>query len=152
MRLRKNLLMAMVVLLAILAPLSGAFAQEKPKGDAAKPAAAAEKKTNMIWDYEKDLGLTKEQVEQLKKAAQLEYEEIIIFARRQNVARTELADLLNKNADLDRVKFKLDQIYTLQAEIEYTRIVASLKYKNILRADQLKKWQEIQKKESEQNK
>jgi Spy/CpxP family protein refolding chaperone len=145
----------MVMMLALLFMATAAFAQDKPKDGAAPstPAPAAEqKKAKMIWDYEKELGLTKDQVEQLKKAAQVEYEEIVIFVRRQNNERAELGELLGKNADLDRIKFKLNEIYRLQAEIEYTRIRASVKYKAILKPDQLKKWQELQKKESEQNK
>lgn len=145
---KKTTLLILALLICALLPLSMAWAQDKP-GDKPKDAPAAQK-GKTILDFEKDLGLSKDQVDQLKSLMTEMQQDLLIFYRKLRTEEAELNDMVSKNADLVLIRVKLTEIGHVQGDIRYINIRASYRVNTILSKTQQTKWKEIQKKESEQ--
>lgn len=146
----KNTCIVLLILLLALLSLQSARCEDKPKETPG--AGAAEPKKTMIWDYEKELGLAKEQVEQLKTVEQERREETFVYTRRAKAEEQDLVRLVDEGNDLDRIHAKLQEIARLRAEISFCSIRAALLNGRILKEPQLRKWKEIQDKESGESK
>ena len=109
--------------------------------------AAPQNKTKTIFDFEKELGISADQLKKLKDSVNSFNTDIKDQNEKLKQANKELGDLVNSEASLDKIKEKLTQIGAIELNIRLTNVKLSRSVSEILSKDQMKKWREIQKRE-----
>jgi|GEM_PF-3163155 len=149
---KKNIL----VLLAMAALLMGglwqaAFAAPKAsKAPASPPAVSApadsvgQQQVKTIWDYEKDLGLTQDQIKKMKDLFTNMQTQLADLNKKLEKAGQELKDLLSQGGTPEQIKTKLQEISNIRADINYIDIDTAQKINKTMSEKQLKDWREIQ--------
>ena len=119
------------------------FAQDKGAG---KAAAGGQKQqvVKTIFDYQKELGISDKQVQNLKdkledlKKYLIEQEKALISLQK------ELNEMISNNAALKLIREKLDKISRIQVDATCRRIETSRSIEGELTPTQLGKWKAIQ--------
>jgi hypothetical protein len=97
-----------------------------------------------IWDYRKVLGLTDQQIKQMK-AILAKFQTDVLESQKQLLAAEEqLQRMIEDDAPMDQIKTKLKSIASLQADIRAEDISTSRKVNAAMEPEQLEKWREIQ--------
>jgi len=125
-----------------------AFAAEKPKPATSAPEAATPQKqqeVRSIFSYKKELGLSDKQEADIKKFIADLQNTFTESAKKINALRQELSKMLQDRADLKVIRRKIEDIAKVQVDNTYRDIETSRKIERVLKSDQLKKWQDIQK-------
>lgn len=136
----KRILVAVCLLTLTINLCSPACADPTP---APTPGAPA-KKVNTIFDYQKDLNLTDEQVTTMKGALKELNESVT--AGRSKIATLEAnyRKFLESEPSISAAKTKLREIADAQVELRIVDLQTSRKIIGTLKPEQLKKWREIQ--------
>jgi Spy/CpxP family protein refolding chaperone len=153
---KKNLL----VLFAMAALLVGgvwqaAFAAPKASKAPASPPAVSipesavspapeQQQVKTIWDYEKDLGLTQDQIQKMKDLFSKMQTQLADLNKKLEGAGQELKDMLTQGGNPDQIKAKLQEISNIRADINYIDIDTAQKINKTMSEKQLKDWREIQ--------
>ncbi|MCX8012033.1 MAG: Spy/CpxP family protein refolding chaperone [Desulfobacterota bacterium] len=103
----------------------------------------AKAKPKTVLDFKEELGLSSSQVDRLKviidnfeKAAQPLRQKIVLQNR-------EIKDLLDKGTDLNVIKPKVKEVFSVRADLVMVELEAVRKINGVLTPDQQTKWKEI---------
>lgn len=116
---------------------SGAFALDKKEGD--KPVVV-----KTIFSYQKELGLTDKQVENLKNTL-ADFQKFVAEQKKALVQlQKELSDMMNNNESLRLIRSKFEQISRIQVDVSCKDIETSRNIEGELTPTQLSKWRALQ--------
>jgi Spy/CpxP family protein refolding chaperone len=135
---RKNYL-SLCLLTAVIIFFLSVFAcsQDQPVQNTEQP--------KMIYEFNKELNLTSDQINKLK-AVSTEYQQnALVYQRNSMYLSKEFNELIQQNAGIDALKYKLQQIADFKVEIDINEIILSRRINSILTKEQLDKWKNIQK-------
>jgi hypothetical protein len=129
-----------LILTVIFVFSSGAAWAQDGSGQKAPP----KKKIKTMVDYQKELGLSDEQVAEVN-ASLVSFQETVT-AQRAKLAQyeKEYKILLQNEAALADIKSKLRQIADTRFQIRYADVLTSRRVSNALTDEQMDKWREIQ--------
>lgn len=135
-------------LLLSVALACGVMAAERPTKPTSAPAQTdSEKRPKMLWDYQKELEISDNQMAGIKEAI-TEFEGNLAEMRSKlQTVELDLQDLIDKKADVNLIKKKLSESAILQIEIRLAEILTSRKIDSMLSPTQMKMWKEIRAKE-----
>jgi Spy/CpxP family protein refolding chaperone len=136
----KKITLTLFALLIFAFGISTAFAQENPQNDETRPNANRQDKPNLM----RFLGVTPEQVRQIKEIKQTNREAIQLAERRQRIAKRELDEAIyGDNLDENIVQNKLKIFQIAQAELLKLRTADELAIRKVLTPEQLVKFREF---------
>jgi septal ring factor EnvC (AmiA/AmiB activator) len=127
-----------VLTLCLALFLSPALAQTR------KAASRPTQKIKTIWDYDKELGMSPEQVQKLKDALTQLQNQLNTLKGTWVSQEKELKALLEKNAPEPQIKAKLQQIAATQVDMRMADVQTSRQVNAVLSADQMARWRDIQ--------
>lgn len=120
--------------------ISTAFAQENPNNDETRPNANRQEKPNLM----RFLGLSEEQVQQIKQIRQTNRGAIQLAERRQRIAKRELDEAIyGDSLDENIVQNKLKTFQIAQTELLKLRTADELAIRKVLTPEQLVKFREF---------
>jgi hypothetical protein len=128
-------------------PSPGAATAPASPGTASPAASPEQPKVKLIWDYDKELGLTPDQVTKMKKAVGSLGEDIRILRFKLSGAELELNKMTRENAPSDKVKAKVQEIEKYRGDMRIKDLETAKRINTILTKDQLEKWRKIQQEE-----
>lgn len=111
-------------------------------GEAATPGA--QPKVKLIWDYDKELGLSAEQIDKMKKAVGALQKNLLILRVKKTAAELELRKLNEEGGAAAKVKAKLGEIAKIEADMRFIDLETAKKINTILSKEQLTKWRTLQ--------
>ncbi|MBI4861876.1 MAG: hypothetical protein HY815_16705 [Candidatus Riflebacteria bacterium] len=129
------------ILFVSLALAVGSFApclSGRPKGKTDGP------KTRTIIDRRTELGLSDAQVARVKETVASLQAEVSRLLRKVAVAERDYLALVEREAPLDRLESKLQEMAALQVQLRMQDLSASRTINAILTPQQLDRWREIQ--------
>ena len=145
----KRFVLVSTVISAALVLNSTVFAAEpvkqQPKAATTAPAVEQNKEKRTIFNFRNELGLTDKQVEAMKALVNKLQEGIKEKTKNLEVLRKELVTMIQNRDKLAAIKSKIQNLANIQADISYFDIEISRKIEDVLTAQQLKKWKDIQK-------
>lgn len=109
---------------------------------AAHAAPPAQQRT--LWSYDKELGLSPQQVSTLKAAVKYMADRITTLRAQQNTQQKAVADLIKADADAAQIRVKARQLLETELELRMLDIETAQKMKRALTPGQLTKWRGIQ--------
>jgi len=120
---------------------------------AKRTTSPAQQQANMkmIWDYKEQLELSDNQITGIKEAMHNFEQDILRLRSKLQTNELELQDLIQKKADLDNIKQKLNTSAAIQVDMRMDDIMTARKIDTILSPNQLNIWKEIQAKEASKN-
>ena len=131
MRLMRNKT-TIVFLLAMLCLALPALAQDKPQ------------KVKTMIDFKKELNLSDQQITNITNTLK-SFQENVVAQKKVLVAQeSDLRKLLADHANLADIKKKLHEIEATRFELRYLDVVTSRQVEEILSAEQLTAWRNIQ--------
>jgi Spy/CpxP family protein refolding chaperone len=137
----------LALVLGLLGLFQGSAVAAKPRQEARPARRQIRLKT--IWAYQKELGLTGDQVQQMKDAFTRLQEYLKACRERIVPAEQKVREMIEAGEPIDKIKPWLQSVATIQVEMRVADIKASREINAAMKPDQLKKWQEIQKKARE---
>ena len=139
---RRHLSVILALAMFFLAALcQGVLAQNKPAG---KGGGQPKQQVRTIFDYQKELGLTEKQSNDIKTLFASLKARLEDLNKNRKDATEALKILISKEADLKQIRAKLQEIADLSVESGCADIEASRKINAVMTPDQLKKWRSIQ--------
>lgn len=126
-------------ILMTLAGMLMAYAETKPTKKSPPPTMVPK----TILDYKAELGLSDDQAERLRQAMTEFEKDMFRLRSKLQVSEVDLLDLLQKDAELNVIKAKLQESALLQADMRFATIEADRKIGAILTSEQAAKWQEM---------
>lgn len=111
------------------------------------PEAAAPKAQQTIFDFQKELALTDQQVADIKKLLGDLARTLKVTQAKITVLNYEVEELIKGEGDLKVIKDKLDEEGNLRAEARYADVTASRSINKVLSDSQLAAWKDLQAKE-----
>lgn len=141
--------------LLLVLGIGRAPAQDRPADKGPKPAdnggeaapaetARTEKAAGTIFDYKQEIGLSDQQVADIRQAVEALVKQARLQQARLVIAADELETLNSAEADLKDIRAKLMEIATLQVDMRYNDIATSRKINGLMTPAQLAKWKKIQ--------
>jgi len=106
--------------------------------------SAENKNTGFIFEYKKELALTDKQEQNLKDILSKFQNYVSDKQKQLNSLQTELSKMIAERAALAKIKAKINDIFNIQAEVNYEGVVSTRAIENELTAAQLDKWRVIQ--------
>ncbi|MFA5275885.1 MAG: hypothetical protein WC417_03225 [Candidatus Omnitrophota bacterium] len=106
--------------------------------------SAENKNTGFIFEYKKELVLTDKQEQNLKDILSKFQNYVSDKQKQLNRLQTELSKMIAERAALAKIKAKINDIFKIQAEVNYEGVVSTRAIENELTAAQLDKWRVIQ--------
>jgi hypothetical protein len=140
----RNRFVALALLASALLGPGGTPAEAKPRQD--QQPARRQIKLRTMWSYQEELGLTADQVQQMKDAFMRLQEYLKECQERIGPARNKVREMIEQGEDIEKIKPWLQSIATIQVEMQLADIKASREINATMKPQQLKKWQEIQRK------
>ena len=108
-----------------------------------KPAAKA-RRTHSLFEYQKELGLTDDQITRMKAAVQSLQEKLVDLAKSEDQAGSEVHELVLSNADMKLIRAKLHVVADIEVERQASDIETSRAISQVMTPDQQEKWRAIQ--------
>jgi Spy/CpxP family protein refolding chaperone len=115
-----------------------------PKTAAKRKPQAAPRKSYSIFDYQKELGMTDDQIAQVKAAVKTLQDALIAKKNTAEQVQGELRQLLQSNADIEPIRAKLQVLAGLEVDRQIADIEASRSVSKIMTPEQREKWHAIQ--------
>lgn len=135
----KKITLTIFTFIILALAISNVFAQDMPNEEI-RPNANRQEKPNLM----RYLGLTQEQVQEIRKIKQANREGIQIAERRQRIAKKELDEAIyNDDFNENDVQNKLKIFQIAQAELLKLRTADELALRKILTPEQLVKFREF---------
>lgn len=110
----------------------------------AAPAAAAPRPRQTIADYQKEVGLTDQQVQSIATVLGQFKTRVESGQKSLREAEASLQKLVAEHADLGMVRKKLGEIAGLRVDLRLFDVVTSRKVEAVMNAQQLARWRAIQ--------
>lgn len=120
-------------------------AGETPKEEEATPPSPLK----TIFDYEKELNLTPQQVADVKKLLGDLARTLKLTQAKLTVLNYEVEDLIKGEGDLGTIRAKLDEEAKMRSEARYADVLCSRNINKVLSESQLQAWKDIQQKARE---
>lgn len=111
---------------------------------AAVAHAAPPVQQRTLWSYDKELGLSPQQITTLKAAVKYMADRILTLRVQQNAQQKAVADLIKADADAAQIRVKARQLLETELELRMLDIETAQKMKRALTPGQLTKWRAIQ--------
>ncbi|GEM_PF-1201147 len=128
----------------------GTPADETPKGETPKEEEAAPPSPlKTIFDYQKELNLTDQQVADIKKLLGDLARTLKLTQAKLTVLAFEVDDLIKSEGDLGSIRGKLDEEAKMRSEARYADVLCSRNINKVLSESQLAAWKVIQQRERE---
>jgi hypothetical protein len=143
---------AVWILAGFLVSLGSSAALAKTTAKASTPSGQPTAKIKTIWDYEKELGLTAAQSKIMKDALGGLQKQLVGLRQQLLEAERQLKSLIEEEAPIEPINAKLQQISQIQVQIRLADIQTSRKINEVMEAEQLDKWRNIQKQARQQAK
>jgi hypothetical protein len=124
--------------------VSGVFALDKKDADKAIAGQKQMMPVKTIFSYQKELGLSDDQVKSIK-AKLADFQKYIDTQKQALVVlQKELSEMLNKNESLRLIRGKFEQISRIQVDVSCKDIETSRSIEGVLSSSQLSKWKKLQ--------
>jgi Spy/CpxP family protein refolding chaperone len=139
---RRHLPVILALAMFFLAALcQGAPGQSKAIG---KPGKQTKQQVRTIFDYQKELGLTEKQINDIRTLYMVLKARLEALNKNRKDDTEALKILISKEADLKQIRAKLQEIADLSVESGCADVEASRKINAVMTPEQLKKWRSIQ--------
>ncbi len=106
-------------------------------------------KPRTLVDYQTELGLSDEQVADVKRTLDRFKSEIKAYQSSLVETEQSLVDMINQGGSIQEIKARLRQSSDLRFQLRYLDVVTSRKVEAILTAEQMARWREIQQKKGQ---
>ncbi len=115
------------------------------KAPVAVPAVQSEQQqVKTIWDYDKELGLTADQIKKMKDLFTNLQTQLADYNKKLDKAGQELKDLLSQGGTSEQIKAKIEEISAIRSDISFIDVDTARKINKTMSEKQLKEWQDIQ--------
>lgn len=104
------------------------------------------KKVLTILDFKDELKLSSTQIDKIKEIIDNFEKNAKPLREKITMEDREIRELLDKEADLELIKAKVKEVFSLRADLIIMEIEAGRKIDGLLTSEQLNKWKEIKKK------
>lgn len=115
-----------------------------PAGENGKEGAQPSSPLKTIFDYQKELNLTDQQVADIRKLLGELARTLKLTQAKMTVLAFEIDELIKGDGDLDTIRAKLDEEAKLRSEARYADVLCSRKINQVLSESQLAVWKRIQ--------
>jgi Spy/CpxP family protein refolding chaperone len=138
----KRLSVLSLALLVLFCPLSASAQKPAPKASASTAPAPQSKR---IWDYQKELNLTDNQVTQLKTVVQ-QFEDASAAAstKAEGLQKQVNALMHDDTSDIEQLRARWIELQTLEVNTRVMDIQTSRTVYKILSKEQMERWKQIQ--------
>lgn len=109
---------------------------------AAHAAPPAQQRT--LWSYDKELGLSAQQVSTLKAAVKYMADRLMTLRTQQNAQQKQLTEMIKQDVDAAQIRGKARLLLETELELRMLDIETAQKMKRALTPAQLAKWRTIQ--------
>ncbi|HEY3997708.1 MAG TPA: hypothetical protein VGO93_02505 [Candidatus Xenobia bacterium] len=109
------------------------------------PEVAPTTKARAIWDYQKELGLTDDQVAKIKKTVRDLQDKADAAQTRYTASQKAYATLMEKSGDLEQIRTRMHEMADIQIDMQIENLRAKRALRKVITPAQMQKWQEIQK-------
>jgi hypothetical protein len=145
---KNRFLVLFCFVLFFLSGVSRSFAQRAETPSTSKPVQKpgnqqAQPQIFFLWDYSKQLGLTKTQMSAMQNAFEDFQKSMIQLKAKLSLSEIDLQELLNKNADLKLIHAQVEKSAAIEGDMRFAEIKFNHTILSLLTPAQLKTWHQI---------